>query len=649
MADTSVHITSSDLPEWATEDTMQKLMESMEKLVGLTDKQKKDMESGFKDMKETGKVTRQNIKKAGAGGANIFGDTTSGLKSFGKELSETEATIDSLDKPLGAFNKGLSESAKRFGIIGGAFAVFGQQVGLAIGDIKETVGALQQMTDVGIQVKGGFQGLRQVMADTGMSLGEVQEITGKYTRTVGNVGLRGILDLTKAAEDGTFSFREYGMVVAEGAEFQAKMLESQRLGGIFRVQDERAQSMALQENIKNLTAYSNILNVSREEMAQQQIEMKSRADVMRRFNSMDDASREAANASFDQFSAIITALGPEAKGLGDMMTTIIADPAAVNSEAFKTLAAASPQAAQAILDLREKILSGEDVSQQDIVNSLLGPLDQAAKSGQLEMLSMSDALGETVNMLGGPVLNSLRNWEQRMADATGDTVEEKMQNLSQSTDGAVSAAVGLDQELRKLSQTITSSRIDVFMNLFGEEAAAGVQGITRAIAAVSDGIETAGNIDYRGAIESVIEKLGEFGSWLGLQIDTVFSNIANTLSSLWEGIKSIVDKIVKIPGMMWNAVVDAISFVTGGVISLDKVEVGNSGPEPAFPEGARLADVQSAESVVAGRQAGLEQAMAGGASADQIAMWQRMVELAEQNLNEIRRIRTAGPNALTDQ
>ena len=644
MAETDVRIVDSDLPEWATESTMSKLVDSMEQLLGLSADQKKSMREGFKDMKETGKATRENIKKASAGG-NIFKDSTSGLKGFAQELSETEATLEAVDKPLKKFHEGLGESAKRFGIIGGAFAIFGQQVGLAIGDIKETVGALRQMTDTGIQVEGGFQGLRQVMADTGMSLGEVQEITGKYTRTVGNVGLRGILDMTKAAEDGAFSFERYGMVVQEGAEFQAKMLESQRLGGIFRVKDERSQSMALQENIKNLTAYSNILNVSREEMAQQQIEMKSRADVMRRFNSMDDASREAANASFDQFSAIIAALGPEAKGLGDMMTTIIADPAAVNSEAFQTLASASPEAAQAILDLREKILSGEDVSQNDIVNRLLGPLDAAAKSGQLEMLSMSDALGETVNMLGGPVLNSLRNWESRMADATGDTVEEKMENLAQSTDGAVSGATALDQKLRELSQTITSSRIDVFMNLFGEEAAAGVQGITRAVGALADGIETAGNIDYRGKIEGLIEKLGEFGSWLGLQIDTVFSNIANTLNSLWEGIKAIVDKIISFPAVMWNKIVGILNKIPG--IELDEMEIEKANAAFQFQEGYRLSDYQTQLAATQGAQAELNAAIASGSSEGE-AYWRAQLETSQALLAEIRRIRTAGPNALQD-
>lgn len=648
----SIHITGSDLPEWATESTLEKIANAIDDLAGLSSDQKKQMRDGFKDMKETGKVTRENIKKAGKGGSdNIFKDATKGLGKFADEANKGSLSIESLQDPLDEFEKGLSSSAKRMGLIGGAFAALGAQIGLAIGDIKETVGALSGMTDAGIRVQGGFQGLRQTMADTGMSLDEVTGITDKYARTVGNVGLRSIMNLAKTAEDGAFSFREYGMVVAEGAEFQAKMLESQRLGGIFEAQDKRANSMALQENIKNLTAYSKILNVSRTEMAQAQIEAKSRADVQRRFNSMDEDTRKAANASFDQFSAIVASLGPEAKGLGDMMTTIIADPAAVNSEAFATLAQASPQAAEAILELRKKILEGENVSQEDIINRLLDPLDAAAKSGQLEMLSMNDAIGALVNDLGGPVLNSLRNYNQRLGEVMkegGLSEAEAMKKLKEEgVDKAVSGAVGLDQELRDLSETIKSSRIDVFMNLFGPEAASGVEAITSAVRTAADGIETLGNVDYRSAIEGAIEALGEFGSWLGLQIDTIFSGIATTMSDLWNGIKDIVNKIVTFPSMMWNTVVNKLNDTFG--TSFSTVDIPNSdAPQPAFPAGARLADVDRASARVAGMQQNLEGAIAGGADANQVEFWRVQLEIAQATLTELRRIRTHGANALTD-
>ena len=653
MADTEVKIVDSDLPEWATEVTMKKVMDAMEQLVDLTEKQKRDMESGFKDMKATGKATRDNIKKASAGkGAsnNIFSDVTSGLGKFVKGVNDGAETLDDwAGGPLKDLSKGTSDAAKRMGLIGGAFALLGAQIGAAIGDIKETVGVLRDMNHAGVLIEGGFQGLRQTMAETGMSLGEVQEITNQYTRTVGNVGLNSILDMAAAAEDSSFQFREYGLLVAEGAEFQAKMLESQRLGGIFRVRDERAQSMALQENIQNLTAYSRILNVSREDMAAQQLEMKSRADVMRRFNSMDDASRESANRSFDQFSAIIAALGPEAKGLGDMMTTIIADPAAVNSEAFQTLASASPEAAQAILQLRDQILSGEDVDPSHIVDRLLGPLDRAAQSGQLEMLSMNDALSETVNMLGGPVLNSLRNWESRVGDAAGENLAEKMDNLANDTDGAVSAAVGLDQELRNLSQTIKSSRIDVFMNLLGNEAAAGVEGLTNAVAWVTEKIETLGNIDYRGYIMDAFNAIKEFGESVNNWLQGVWMGIKDGLSSLWNGIKAIIDKIVGFPGQIWNWFAEKLPFVD----PISEAEAYGTGgglpPAAPMPAGATLSDFNAAQQAVAGRQATLEQAIASGASPEQIALWERSVVAAEQTLAEIKRIRTAGPNALTDQ
>lgn len=533
MTDTSVHITSSDLPEWATETTLNKLASAMEDLLDLSAEQKNQLKSGFKEMKQTGKATADSMKKAGGGG-NIFKDSTSGLQSFTKELNEGSVSLDSLDEPVEKFGKGLSSTAKRLGIIGGAFALFGQQIGLAIGDIKETVGALRNMTDVGIQVKGGFDGLRDTMAQTGMSLEEVSNITSTYTRTVGNVGLRGILDLTKATEDSSFQFREYGLLVAEGAEFQAKMLESQRLGGIFRAQDQRANSMALQENIKNLTAYSNILNISREEMAQAQVEAKSRADVMRKFNSMDEDSRKSANQSFDQFTAITASLGEGGKEMQQMMIDMIASPVAEASESFQALAQVSPETAQAVKKLQQDIMSGADISPDMIITQMTEVLDAASQSGQIEMLALGDQTRDVANMMGGPLLNALRNYEANLARAEGATMEEKLANMAQSTDGAVSAAVGLDQELRRLSQSIKSSRIDKFMQMFGEEAAAGVESLTTVISKAADMVDWFGDASWEDIGQKIVDTFhnivwpavqGLFASasdWLSRKIEDAF-------------------------------------------------------------------------------------------------------------------------------
>lgn len=646
MAESNVHIESisSDIPDWATEDTMQKLMESMEKLVGLTDKQKKDMESGFKDMKETGKVTRQNIKKAGAGGANIFGDATDGLKSFGKELNEGAVSMDSLEDNVKDVNKSLAKNAKRWGLIGGAFAAIGQQVGLAIGDIKETVSALRDMTDTGIMVKGGFDGLRDTMAETGMSLAEVQEITGKYARTVGNVGLRSMLDLAKSAEEGSFEFSKYGMVVAEGAEFQAKMLESQRLGGIFEVKDRRAQSMALADNIKNLTAYSRILNVSREEMQESVLEAKSRADVMRKFNSMDDKSREAASKSFDDFQTVVASLGPQAKGLGDMMTTIIADPAAVSSEAFAQLASASPEVAQAILDMRKTIEQGGEISQQEIINRLLGPLDEAAKSGKLENLAMNDAIGETVNMLGGPVLNSLRNYQQRMGELTagGLTEAEAMEKLrEEGVDKAVSAATELDQELRNLSQSIKSSRIDIFMRMFGEESARGVTAITGVVRSMADTVNWLGDASMEEVLTKIVENFDKY----------VLTPMGNAATALWEGIKSAFFGIIQSISLGFQDIVVKFTNTMAETWLGEKAGM-ETRALPSVVHQRQQEALSHAQVMQGGTAAAIDhyqQNLAQALTPEERQIAEAQLEALREVAGEMKRIRRGGPNQIKDQ
>jgi len=407
VVDQDVRISEVELDHdsmWARDSTLEKLLVYMEKIADLSESQKKELEDGFADMAKTGKVTTDNLKKqatkgGGAGGNNLFADATSGLANFSGGVVDAADDLDDLGSgPLKKFGKGLVGMTKKMGAMGVVAGAIMNQIGAAIATIKDTVDAMRQLNSVGVTIEGDFMAFQEHLQTSNMTIEQLSEITGQYARTVSNVGIKSLVDMTAAAEQSGFAFKDYGLLLSEATDFQAQMLESQRLGGLFRMQDERAQSLALADNVKTLTAYSKILNVSREDMLKNTLELKSRADVQRRFNSMDDESRRAANASFDQFSYIMQALGPEASGLTDMITTMIADPAAVNSEAFKQLAAASPEVSEAMLDLRAKIEAGEEITQADIIERLLGPLDAASKSGQLDMLSMNDAIGETVNL-----------------------------------------------------------------------------------------------------------------------------------------------------------------------------------------------------------------------------------------------------------
>ena len=97
---------------------------------------------------------------------------------------------------------------------------------------------------------------------------------------------------------------------------------------------------------------------------------------------------------------------------------------------------------------------------------------------------------------------------------------------------------------------------------------------------------------------------------------------------------------------MWNKIVTVLNKIPG--IDIDTVEIEAAVAQPAFPEGARISDVRAAEARVAGAQQNYEGAIAGGTEA-QAEYWRVQLEIAQATLAELRRIRTAGPNSLTDQ
>lgn len=645
MVDQDVRITEVGLDSdsmWATEKTLEALLETIIKLSDVSADQKKELEKGFKDMAETGKVTRNNLKKttSKAGGGNMFGDASSGLAGFTSGVVGAADDLDDLGSgPIKKFGKGLVGMTKKMGAMGIVAGAIMNQIGAAISTIKETVDAMRQLNSVGVTIEGDFMAFQEMLQTSTTTIEELAGITSKYARTVGNVGLRSLVNMTAAAENSTFAFKNYGLRLAEATEWQAEMLEADRLGGLIKKRDTAEQSLMLAENVKTLSAYSKILNVSREDMIKQRIALKSRADVQRRFNSMDDKSRIAANASFDQFSDLMTALG-DADGLTDMMTTIIADPAAVYSEAFTQLAGTAPEVAQAALDLREKIIAGEDIGPKDVIDRMLGPLDEASKSGQIEMVSMNDALGETANLLGGPVLNSMRNWTERLAPllAEGLTQEEAIQKLGESTNASVQKATEAQTELDRFAATVKNARVKVFDNLLGQEASSIMDSAIGGLRIASEKIDELGGYDYRGGLEKIVES---FQLYVVEPFRTSMLWLDGVIESIKTGFSTFFTWLKDIPARIWNAMAAVLPIDPVELPSAAASKIGASW-DAAHPNRPSYDQVTDARSDITAANQSLQSAKAD-ANSDQakLELAQATLDMLTKHYNELRRQRYA--------
>ena len=505
--DSQVHITGADfgndLPQWATETTAVAMAKAMSELVELSEKQQRDI---VKTLKENGKATSEVASAISEGKKGLGKDlddiaskalnSASGLKKLGDELPSLRKQIQEMPKSL------------KVGLAG--FGMLAAGVGHAIGIIKETAATLKDMNDSGIVVEGGIRELQHSLAQTGMTLDQLQGITEKYSQVVGTNGWKAITNLTDSVNAADGGFRKYGITTAEATEFTAEYLEQQRMAGVFGAASQRNQSMALQENIERLTSYSKTLNVSRKAMMESTTALMGREDVQARFALMSVEERAAAQKAFAATMQGFSSLGPAGEKFGTLLTDMIANPVAENAEAFGMIASASPRLATAMADMSRRVEAGEKITQEEIMTML----EMAGANKEL-LANMKLAGGELGAMADSILVASLarENAEKNEAQLrekyikeTGDTALEGYKEWKATSSEAVQGVTGVEDALNNLHATIQEQVVVAFMDLVGDAGGEGVRGLISGIDKLTNII---GMFDDTGWVTNFREFFGE--------------------------------------------------------------------------------------------------------------------------------------------
>ena len=147
MADSDVNIVGLDgaiPPMWATEKTLDQMLSQIEKLVTITEAQKKDLSKAIKSGASGGgsKADEQKRQKETKKAANLLGNLSEGLKDSTKSVLESAAGFDNLPGPMSKFGKALKETSGATKIAALGIGIIGNQVGKAISTIKESVNSL---------------------------------------------------------------------------------------------------------------------------------------------------------------------------------------------------------------------------------------------------------------------------------------------------------------------------------------------------------------------------------------------------------------------------------------------------------------------------------------------------------------------------
>jgi len=472
-------IISSEYGAWASEKTMTTLLSEIEKLAGLGEAQKKALQDSVKEIKKTGKasVSKQEAVSVGK-------QFTTGLKKSTHAALDSAAGFDKLGGPMKDFAKSLKDSSMGMKVglagLGGIFALIGK--GAAIYEKNlDTLGALSQR---GVMLEGSYLGIQRTLAMTGMSLDQFNEISMKYTRVIGQNGLQAINNLTAKTSALAGGFKVFGITTADATEDIAEYLDQQRLVGVFRAANDRGQAAAIQQNMKDLTAYSKVLNVSTDDMMAAARTMFDDADLQAElFSIIDPTERQKAQDAFAKTSKAMAAMGAPGEEMLKNLTDIAAAPNPYGSEAYIRLSKAGQvEMANSLVAMAQAgkrgedttlaqvqaamILTDEQIEQQRALRTVNGELRAEATT----RVNMSKAAKEAQ-------ANDVEN--RRKASAEGIKTEEEyytwLTKVNKDAQGAASLQDGLNKAKATADRAVIVG-LDLLIRKLGEE-----EGVSKAL------------------------------------------------------------------------------------------------------------------------------------------------------------------------
>lgn len=346
-------------------------------------------------------------------------------------------------------------------LVGALTATFGMFYNV----LMDTTNLLRDMNDVGLRQIRDSETLRGNLRELTMTSDQFNQVMTKYSTTMGLFGQDSLARLVGRSTDLSDRFRELGITTAESAEYAAEFLEQQRILGVFRNQDERAQSLALRESVEQLNAFSAIMNVSRRAIQQQVTEQARDARLRSAQLMLESTGRENLRAAFTEGSMLFGAMGEQGHLLQEVFTTMMGsfqDPMTALAD-FGDL---MPQFGNEMIEMANlvrRIRSGENFEEDEVVTALLEIFAGANRAN----ISMMGATSDQAARLGSFYLD-LEQVMHRLGQE-GGSVSEALQNMRAEAPTMAQAAVEFQDTLNEARRAFEYNVIKAAKILFSDE------------------------------------------------------------------------------------------------------------------------------------------------------------------------------------
>lgn len=562
------------IPQWATETTLQRI----EKILGGTSHERKQREKQqLRDSKDQ-TLSLEQIEKRLAKLLEEAKKPDLSLERYEKldeEIKEEQAKLSEETKKL---NNNLKPTGDGFLSLlwadvlqlGGAFGRVNQQlnlfhaqrfpnisrwlgrlpllfqwsiggIGVIVGLLTRGIGRFIRLLQDSTKVQRDFfemgvAGFRSMsdfyfqLSKIGTTSAEFAEIVQGAATAVGTFGVDAIPRITESLDN----LEQLGLTSAAAAKFVAQNLEQQRLAGLYSVQTETQQQESMQRSIQQLTAFSQILNVSRQEIQKTVTEMleqdQIRAALMRL---RDGEMRTAAAEGLQTVVGLFAAMGEPGKkfaGLfGDMVGAL--DPLLV--EGLYDFIPFAGQATLELANLARGVRAGR--FDQDQATEGVVAFAQALEQ-QSDMITYMAGLGDQSARQASAFLAQWREATHRLGDISGLSNREiarRLQQQRQELSSEAEAMIALDNATRRIRTTFIATLAAFFQGL--AERFGGVENIVMQLTVFLETITER----LQDFLEGYIDELTAGEVTIGKTL-TVFAGVI--ASAFMQGIRDWVDE-----------------------------------------------------------------------------------------------------------
>ena len=252
----------SNLPKWATEATQERIARHIGAMKKTDDKVAKDSKEQTKALKDVVKRVEELNKNSSENSKKMIANLQKKGGDYTKDLVKKN-----VQTPFKSVNLAIQKFAGKLGIAGAVIGGFAAAVGFVIGRLKQFSDSFRQVFAMGFRMEQGSLGLAKAAVAAEMGIAQYTELLGKFSTSVGIIGTKAFSDLNVQIRDNLQAQGMLGMSLAELAEYTGDFMDQLRTASMLGGKSNDELEEMVVRYAQNITAFSQLANVSRDQIA----------------------------------------------------------------------------------------------------------------------------------------------------------------------------------------------------------------------------------------------------------------------------------------------------------------------------------------------------------------------------------------------